>query len=376
MNLDETSNLDSQKNNPKDEQKPKSSETPIERATPISLTPKARMNTPESEERIADFNDRIKTLKDEIRSLQASKFKAQQERDRLQADLGRLVEDSLSDLQQRRQALQLSVEQLERREERIRQEMQTTFAGASQELAMRVQGFKDYLVGSLQELASTAEQLDLSPPPPEPISRNPAAEEDYDEPSDVRPQFAQSRFQDQTQHIRRLLDEYRYQPDYYGPPWQLRRTFEPVHAERVSQWLFAQGGRGALRSMGSRLQNILIASAAISVLYNLYDRRLCTLVLANTPERLGEWRRGLQDCLGIDRADFGPDRGVGLFEDPEPLAQKADRLVRANRLPLILIDESEDLISLSLLQFPLWLAFAPAPPSELAARDRDRDRDW
>jgi hypothetical protein len=373
MNLDETSKLDSQKNNPKDEQTPKSSETPIERATPISLTPKARMNTPESEERIADFNDRIKTLKDEIRSLQASKFKAQQERDRLQADLGRLVEDSLSDLQQRRQALQLSVEQLERREERIRQEMQTTFAGASQELAMRVQGFKDYLVGSLQELASTAEQLDLTPPPPEPISRNPAAEEDYDEPSDVRPQFAQSRFQDQTQHIRRLLDEYRYQPDYYGPPWQLRRTFEPVHGERVSQWLFAQGGRGALRSMGSRLQNILIASAAISVLYNLYDRRLCTLVLANTPERLGEWRRGLQDCLGIDRADFGPDRGVGLFEDPEPLAQKADRLVRANRLPLILIDESEDLISLSLLQFPLWLAFAPAPPSELAPRDRDRD---
>lgn len=372
MNLDETSKLDSQKNNPKDEQKPKSSETPIERATPISLTPKARMDTPESEERIADLNDRIKTLKDEIRSLQASKFKAQQDRERLQADMGRLVEDSLSDLQQRRQALQLSIEQLERREERIRQEMQTTFAGASQELAMRVQGFKDYLVGSLQELASTAEQLDLTPPAPEPISRNPAAE-DFAEPEDVRPQFSQSRFQDQTQHIRRLLDEYRYQPDYYGPPWQLRRTFEPVHAERVSNWLFAQGGRGALRSMGSRLQNILIASAAISVLYNLYDRRLCTLVLANTPERLGEWRRGLQDCLGIDRADFGPDRGVGLFEDPEPLAQKADRLVRANRLPLIFIDESEDLISLSLLQFPLWLAFAPAPPSELAPRDRDRD---
>jgi Protein of unknown function (DUF3086) len=359
MNLDETSNPDPPKKKPTDEPKPNGSETSADRATPISLTPKARTEIPtpktdatESEGRIADLRDRVQTLKDEIRSLQASKFKAQQDRDRLQADMGRLVEESLSDLQQRRQALQLSIEQLERREERIRQEMQTTFAGASQELAMRVQGFKDYLVGSLQELASTAEQLDLTPPPPEPISRNPAAE-DFTEPEDVRPQFAQSRFQDQTQHIRRLLDEYRYQPDYYGPPWQLRRTFEPVHAERVSQWLFAQGGRGALRSMGSRLQNILIASAAISVLYNLYDRRLCTLVLANTPERLGEWRRGLQDCLGIDRADFGPERGVGLFEEPEPLIQKADRLVRANRVPLILIDESEDLISLSLLQFPL-----------------------
>ncbi|HIK31175.1 MAG TPA: DUF3086 domain-containing protein [Oscillatoriales cyanobacterium M59_W2019_021] len=381
MNLDAASTPDPQSNDSKDDRKPTTPEPPIDRATPISLTPKSRLEsiTPkaessESEGRIGDLRDRVQTLKDEIRSLQAAKFKAQQERDRLQADLARLVEDSLSDLQQRRQALQLSIEQLERREERIRQEMRTTFAGASQELAMRVQGFKEYLVGSLQELASTAEQLELAPPEPEPepVGRSLPPEDDFAEPEeDIRPQFTRSRFQDQTQQIRRLLDEYRYQPDYYAPPWQLRRTFEPIHAERVSNWLFAQGGRGALRSMGSRLQNILIASAAISVLYSLYDRRLCTLVLANSPERLGEWRRGLQDCLGIDRTDFGPDRGVGLFEEPEPLVQKADRLVRANRLPLILIDESEDFISLSLLQFPLWLAFAPAPPSELNPRDRD-----
>lgn len=370
MNLAENSNIEPQKPNPQDP--PKTTQTPQtgERPSPISLTPKVRMDTPDSEGRIADLGDRLQALKDEIRSLQAAKFKAQQERDRVQADLSRLVEEGLSDLQQRRQALQLSIEQLERREERIRQEMQTTFAGASQELAMRVQGFKDYLVGSLQELASTAEQLDLTPPQPEPSpSISPAQE--FAEPEDIRPQFTQSRFQDQTQQIRRLLDEYRYQPDYYAPPWQLRRTFEAIHAERISYWLFSQGGRGALKSMGSRLQNILMGSAAISLLYHLYDRRLYTLVLANTPERLGEWRRGLQDCLGIDRTDFGPDRGVGLFEEPEPLVQKAERLVRANRLPLILIDESEEFISLSLLQFPLWLAFAPPPPSELSPRDRD-----
>jgi hypothetical protein len=93
----------------------------------------------------------------------------------------------------------------------------------------------------------------------------------------------------------------------------------------------------------------------------LYGDRIRTLVLANTPERLGEWRRGLQDCLGIGRPDFGPDRGVVLFETPEALAQKADRLVKANQLPLILIDDSEEQISLALLQFPLWLAFAPDP---------------
>lgn len=97
------------------------------------------------------------------------------------------------------------------------------------------------------------------------------------------------------------------------------------------------------------------------MLYALYGDRQRTLVLANTPERLGEWRRGLQDCLGISRPDFGPERGVTLFETAEAVAVKADRLVKANQLPLIIIDDSEDTISLSLLQFPLWLAFAPDP---------------
>jgi hypothetical protein len=30
-------------------------------------------------------------------------------------------------------------------------------------------------------------------------------------------------------------------------------------------------------------------------------------------------------------------------------------------MPLIIVDETEEMISLSLLQFPLWLAFAPNP---------------
>ncbi|HAG83570.1 MAG TPA: DUF3086 domain-containing protein, partial [Cyanobacteria bacterium UBA12227] len=61
------------------------------------------------------------------------------------------------------------------------------------------------------------------------------------------------------------------------------------------------------------------------------------------------------------RSDFGPERGVVLFEEAPALVQKADRLVAQKQLPLILIDETEDKISLSLLQFPLWLAFAPDP---------------
>ncbi|ACC82642.1 DUF3086 domain-containing protein [Nostoc punctiforme] len=314
----------------------------------------------EAEQRVAELQKAEAALKEEIVQLQASYKNLQGQVSETQTSLGRLVQESLVQLEQRKQTLQISVEQLERRQERIRNEMRTTFAGTSQDLAIRVQGFKDYLTGSLQDLAVAAEQLQLTPSVVE--REKPAVKEAKPvEPQSGIPQFAQQQFQDTTKQIRRLIDQYRNKPDYYGPAWQLRRTFEPIHAERVSNWFFTQGGRGGLRTMGSRLQNILIASAAISILHKLYGDRIRTLVLANTPERLGEWRRGLQDCLGIGRPDFGPDRGVVLFEASDALAQKADRLTKANQLPLIIIDDSEEQISLSLLQFPLWLAFAPDP---------------
>ncbi|MEJ1931831.1 DUF3086 domain-containing protein [Nostoc sp. NIES-2111] len=325
----------------------------------------------QAEQRLAELQRTEATLKEEIAKLQATYTTLQGQISDTQTALGRIVQESLTQLEQRKQALQISVEQLERRQERIRNEMRTTFAGASQDLAIRVQGFKDYLAGSLQDLASAAEQLQLVPAVVE--REKPPVKEREPKPTEPQagtPQFAQQQFQDTTKQIRRLIDQYRNKPDYYGPPWQLRRTFEPVHAERVANWFFNQGGRGALRTMGSRLQNILIASAAISILHKLYGDRVRTLVLANTPERLGEWRRGLQDCLGIGRPDFGPDRGVVLFEAPDALAQKADRLVKANQLPVILIDDSEEQISLALLQFPLWLAFAPDPK---AMRNFDDD---
>ncbi|MBD2526044.1 DUF3086 domain-containing protein [Nostoc sp. FACHB-133] len=314
----------------------------------------------EAEQRVAELQKAEAALKEEIVKLQASYKNLQVQVSETQTSLGRLVQESLVQLEQRKQTLQISVEQLERRQERIRNEMRTTFAGTSQDLAIRVQGFKDYLTGSLQDLAVAAEQLQLTPSVVE--REKPAVKEAKPVESQPGiPQFAQQQFQDTTKQIRRLIDQYRNKPDYYGPAWQLRRTFEPIHAERVSNWFFTQGGRGGLRTMGSRLQNILIASAAISILHKLYGDRIRTLVLANTPERLGEWRRGLQDCLGIGRPDFGPDRGVVLFEASDALAQKADRLTKANQLPFIIIDDSEEQISLSLLQFPLWLAFAPDP---------------
>ncbi len=269
-----------------------------------------------------------------------------------------LVKEGLKELENKKQNLEVVIQKLERRKERIENEMKTTFSGVSQDLAIKVQGFKDYLVGSLQDLAIAAEQLDLNTGKAEPweTSQKPI----IDSPAkNTIPQFVEKSFQEETRIIRSLLDQYRTKPDYYGPSWQLRRTFEPIHAQRVSDWFFTQGGRGALKSMTSRLQNILVTSAIISILSHLYGDRTRVLILSDTPEKLGEWRRGLQDCLGISRSDFGPSRGVVLFETPEALCQKAERIMDDKDLPFVIMDQNENRVSLSLLQFPLWLAFAP-----------------
>ncbi|NET57069.1 MAG: DUF3086 domain-containing protein [Symploca sp. SIO2E6] len=311
---------------------------------------------------VAELEGKERDLRKKIAALQETHDQLLSEQlSQTQAAVGKLVQEGLSELEQRKQALQISVDKLERRRERIQAEMRTNFAGVSQELAIRVQGFKDYLVGSLEDLAVAAEQLELSPtsyPAEQPKQAKVNTQATDNSPKNT---FAEQTFQDQTRQIRNILDQYRTRPDYYGPPWQLRRTFEPIHAERVSNWFFSQGGRGALKTIGSRLQNILIGSAIISVLRSIYGDRLRPLILANTPERLGEWRRGLQDCLGVSRSDFGPERGIVLFEEPPALVQKADRLINQKQLPLIIVDETEDQISLSMLQFPLWLAFAADP---------------
>jgi hypothetical protein len=332
------------------------------------------------------FSPEPEALRQEIMQLKLEKGQLlEQQLQQTQAKVNQLYQEDIQQLEERKKALQISVEQLERRQERIQTEMRSTFAGASQELAIRVQGFKEYLVTSLQDVAQAAEQLELMPQAPAPapakLSAQPkSAPKPTAEPSpsgrtapaSTQPQFATQSFQDETRSIKRLLEQYRTTPNYYGPAWQLRRTFEPVHADRVAKWFFNLGGRGAVRSLGTRLQNILVASSVISILNELYGDRLHALILANAPERLGDWRRGLQDCLGVERADFGPDQGIGLFESPESLAQKADRLIKDDAIPLILLDDSEETVSLSVLQFPLWLAFVPEPQLR---RERQQN-DW
>lgn len=300
------------------------------------------------------------SLEKEIAALQQQKLQfSNQQLGQLQSQIEQMVAEGTRELGQKRAALTKEIEKLERRQERIQQEMRTTFAGVSQELAIRVQGFKDYLVGSLQDLVSAADQLELGVG--DSWESSSTHGDSIVENADSAPAiaFTEQNFGGQKRQIQTLLDQYRTSPDYYGPPWQLRRTFEPVHAERIANWFFNLGGRGAIRSLDSRLQNILVGSAAIAILHQLYGESSRALILAATPERLGEWRRGLQDCLGISRSDFGPERGIVLFESPNALIQRAERLMEDGQMPLVLIDETEEQIDLAMLQFPLLLAFAP-----------------
>ncbi|NCO75602.1 MAG: DUF3086 domain-containing protein [Cyanobacteria bacterium] len=324
---------------------------------PENKEEKSIISSLELEEKIEpNIDNKSDTLITEITVLEQKKQELINQQETMISSVNLLIQEGLKELEEKKQNLELTIQKLERRKERIEQEMKSTFSGVSQDLSIRVQGFKDYLVGSLQDLAAAAEQLELSN----------TSSQSWETPSvstpsqnnNPNPNFVENNFQGETRQIRSLINQYRTKPDYYGSPWQLRRTFEPIHAERVAEWFFTQGGRGALRSMGTRLQNILIASAIMSILYQLYGDRSRMLILTDTPERLGEWRRGLQDCLGISRSDFGPNRGVILFETPESLIQKGDRIVEEKDLPFIIMDQSDDKVSLSLLKFPLWLAFA------------------
>jgi hypothetical protein len=319
-------------------------------------------------------------LKAEIDQLKTTKSKVLQEQlDDLQAGIIRLAQADVARLEYQKQELQAAIAVLEKRKDRLDKEMTTTYAGASQDIAVRVQGFKDYLVGSLQDLVASAEKLNLIAPTPQPVFEPvvSTAKKTVTEPEPLL--LSEQTFAEYKQRVDQLLDRYRTLPDYYGPAWKLRRTFEQVHADRVSKWFFEQSGRGAIRTMGTRLQNILVTSAAISVLKAVYGEKLRVLVLATSPERLGEWRRGFQDCLGLTREHFGSDKGIALFEDPEPLATKGDRLVKEKLLPIVIIDESEELIAVDLLRFPLLIAFGGAPearptqPSSYMNRDLGRD---
>ena len=280
-----------------------------------------------------------------------------------------LLELALTELGQRRQSLGQEIAQLEARRDQLAQEISGSFAGQSDAVARRVKGFQEYLVGALQDLALAAEQMPLVPETllvqPSPLDQL-ASEAQAPEPPAAP--LAAGLFAADAPLIRQRLAEMQGQPDFYANPWCLRRSLEARGAQQLEDWFLGQGGRGAQPSAGSRNRNVLLAAAAVALLAELYGDRFQTLVLASQPERLGEWRRGLQDCLGLGREDFGPSSGIVLFERADALIERADRLEERGELPFILVDAAEQVVDVPILQFPLWLAFA-ASPGELSQEE-------
>ena len=283
-----------------------------------------------------------------------------------------VVELALKDLQSRRDALSAEITLLTNRKEQQEAELKTSFAGQSDAIARRVKGFQEYLGGALQDLVQSVESLELVVQPmvvqPSPLDQQASDQQGSEgqNASDTAPAIAVSdTFRPDEALIRSALQRFLQQPDVYADPWSLRRSLDARDTALLEDWFFNQGGRGAQPSRGSRPRNILVSAALISIIGELYGAQFQCLVLAGAPERLGEWRRGLQDALGLGREDFGPSSGIVLFERSEALVERADRLEERGEVPLILIDTAERDVAIPVLQFPLWLAFAAGPNERL-----------
>ncbi len=273
-----------------------------------------------------------------------------------------LINIALKDLQLSREKLENELEELSKKKVKIETELKSSFSGQSDAIARKVKGFQEYLTGALQDLAQSAEQLELVVPPvivkPSPLDENKKIEPSKEQ--EVVPAVSDT-FKPDESLIRKCFSQFVEQPDFYAEPWKLRRSLEDNDIEMLEDWFFSMGGRGAQPSRGSRSKNALVAAGIIEILGELYGDQFQTLVLASQPERLGEWRRCLQDALGLNREDFGPNSGIVLFERSDGLIERADRLEERGELPLIIIDAAEINVEIPILQFPIWLAFAGSP---------------
>ncbi len=278
------------------------------------------------------------------------------------ADIEPILNIALKELKINRDKLETELKELSSQKSKVENELNSSFSGQSDAIARKVKGFQEYLTGALQDLTQSAEQLDLVVPPvivtPSPLDKN--QKTDSIKEKEIVTAISDT-FKPDEKLIRNCFNQFLKQPDFYAEPWQLRRSLETTDIEILEDWFFNMGGRGAQPSLGNRSKNVKVSAGLISIFGELYGEQFQTLILASQPERLGEWRRGLQDALGLNREDFGPNSGIVLFERSDSLIERADRLEERGDLPLILIDAAEINVEIPILQFPIWLAFAATP---------------
>ena len=263
------------------------------------------------------------------------------------------------DLFSKKDSLVKEIKELETKKNEIEKDIESNFKGQSDNIAKRVKGFQEYLTGALQNLSQNVEGLELVSQPiivkPSPLDEK---KQDNSTNNVVNVPALSETFKPDKEIIKSCFTSFTEQPDFYAEPWKLRRSLDSSDIEIMDDWFFNMGGRGSLESRGSRQKNALLSAGLISILGELYGDQFQTLILASQPERLGEWRRILQDSLGLTRDDFGPNSGIVLFERPEGVIERADRLEANEELPFIIIDAAETTVEIPILQFPLWVAFA------------------
>ena len=263
------------------------------------------------------------------------------------------------DLVSKKDSLVKEIKELETKKDELEKDIDSNFKGQSDNIAKRVKGFQEYLTGALQNLSQNVEKLELVSQPII-VKPSPLDEKKQDDSTNnvVNVPALSETFKPDEEIIKSWFSSFTEQPDYYAEPWKLRRSLDSSDIEIMDDWFFNMGGRGSLESRGSRQKNALLSAGLISILGELYGDQFQTLILASQPERLGEWRRILQDSLGLTRDDFGPNSGIVLFERPEGVIERADRLEANEELPFIIIDAAETSVEIPILQFPLWVAFA------------------
>ncbi len=263
------------------------------------------------------------------------------------------------DLVSKKDSLVKEIKELETKKNEIEKDIESNFKGQSDNIAKRVKGFQEYLTGALQNLSQNVEKLELVSQPiivkPSPLDEK---KQNKSTNNVVNVPALSETFKPDEEIIKSCFKSFTEQPDFYAEPWKLRRSLDSSDIEIMDDWFFNMGGRGSLESRGSRQKNALLSAGLISILGELYGDQFQTLILASQPERLGEWRRILQDSLGLTRDDFGPNSGIVLFERPEGVIERADRLEANEELPFIIIDAAETSVEIPILQFPLWVAFA------------------
>ena len=263
------------------------------------------------------------------------------------------------DLFSKKDSLVKEIKELETKKEELKKDIDLNFKGQSDNIAKRVKGFQEYLTGALQNLSQNVEKLELVSQPiivkPSPLDEK---KQNNSTNNVVNVPALSETFKPDEEIIKSCFSSFQEQPDFYAEPWKLRRSLDSSDIEIMDDWFFNMGGRGSLESRGSRQKNALLSAGLISILGELYGDQFQTLILASQPERLGEWRRILQDSLGLTRDDFGPNSGIVLFERAEGVIERADRLEANEELPFIIIDAAETSVEIPILQLPLWVAFA------------------